>query len=48
MKVIMGFQADLKVNYQLNVINLMKHAIRNYSRQEIVSRNIDGSLFRYT
>ena len=30
MKVIKGFGADLIVNYQLNVINLMKHAIRNY------------------
>ena len=48
MKIIKGFQADLNVNYQLNVINLMKHAIRNYSRQEIVSRNLDGTLFRYT
>ena len=48
MKVIKGFQADLSSKYQLNVINLIKHAIRNYSRQEIVSRNIDGTLFRYT
>lgn len=48
MKVIKGFQADLNVNYQLNVINLIKHAVRNYSRQEIVSRNLDGTLFRYT
>jgi len=48
MKVIKGFRADLKANYQLNVINLMKHAIRNYGRQEIVSRNLDGKLFRYT
>jgi len=48
MKIIKGFQADLNANYQLNVINLMKHAIRNYSRQEIVSRNLDGTLFRYT
>jgi len=48
MKVIKGFRADLSANYQLNVINLMKHAIRNYSRQEIVSRNIDSTLFRYT
>ncbi len=48
MKIIEGFQADLNANYQLNVINLMKHAFRNYSRQEIVSRNLDGTLFRYT
>jgi len=48
MKIIKGFQTDQSVNYQLNVINIMKHANRNYSRQEIVSRNIDGILFRYT
>jgi len=48
MKVIKGFQAELNNNYQLNVVNFMKHAVRNYSRQEIVSRNPDGTLFRYT
>jgi len=48
MKIIKGFQANSNNNYQLNVIDLMKHAIRNYSRQEIVSRNLDGTLFRYT
>ena len=48
MKIIKGFQADQIANYQLNIINLMKHAVRNYSRQEIVSRNSDGTLFRYT
>ncbi len=48
MKLIKGFQDNLNSNYQLNVINLMKHAVRNYSRQEIVSRNLDGTLFRYT
>ncbi|GAH51678.1 unnamed protein product [marine sediment metagenome] len=48
MKIIKGFQADIISNYQLNVVYLIKHAIRNYSRQEIVSRNLDGSLFRYT
>ena len=48
MKIIKGFQADLNFNYQLNVINLIKHAFRNYSRQEIASRKIDGTLFRYT
>jgi fatty-acyl-CoA synthase len=48
MNIVKGFQADVKDKYQLNVINLMKHAIRNYGRQEIVSRNSDGTLFRYT
>ncbi len=48
MKIVKGFQANSNSNYQLNVIDLMKHAIRNYSRQEIASRNLDGTLFRYT
>ena len=48
MKVVKGFPADPEGNYQLNVINLMMHAIRNFARQEIVSRKIDGTLFRYT
>ncbi len=50
MKLVKGFLADPegKDNYQLNVINFMKHAIRSFARQEIVSRKLDGSLFRYT
>ncbi|NVM34591.1 MAG: long-chain-fatty-acid--CoA ligase [Candidatus Lokiarchaeota archaeon] len=48
MKVVKGFPADPEGTYQLKVINLMKHAIRNFARQEIVSRKMDGTLFRYT
>ncbi|MFW9865463.1 MAG: long-chain-fatty-acid--CoA ligase [Candidatus Thorarchaeota archaeon] len=48
MKIVKGFITQTGENYQLNVITLMKHGIRNFSRQEIVSRKIDGSLFRYT
>jgi len=48
MKIIKGFSVDNVDNYQLNIINFMKHAIRNFSRQEIISRNLDGTLFRYT
>ena len=48
MKIIKGFSADPEGNYQLNLINMMNHAIRNFARQEIVSRKIDGTLFRYT
>jgi len=48
MKVVKGFLTNPNGNYQLNIINLMKHGIRNFSRQEIVSRKMDGSLFRYT
>ncbi|MHA1671270.1 MAG: long-chain-fatty-acid--CoA ligase [Promethearchaeota archaeon] len=48
MRLIKGFPADPGNNYQLNVIKLMEHAIRNFSRQEIISRRNDGTLFRYT
>lgn len=48
MKIIKGFPAEPNGNYQLNVISLIKHAVRNFSRQEIVSRNLDGNLFRYS
>jgi len=44
MKIIKGFPADPEDNYQLNTINMMRHAIRNFSRQETVSRKIDGIL----
>jgi len=50
MKLIKGFPADPEGTaiYQLNVINFIKHAIRNFGRQEIISRKLDGTLFRYT
>ena len=48
MKIVKGFLFSSKENYQLNMINVMRHAIRSYSRQEIVSRKMDGSLHRYT
>jgi len=48
MRIVKGFPADPEGNYQLNVINLMKHANRNFSRQEIVSRKFDGTFYRYT
>ncbi|MBY9018707.1 MAG: long-chain-fatty-acid--CoA ligase [Candidatus Lokiarchaeota archaeon] len=48
MKIKKGFLADPGNNYQLNVTKLMEHAIRNFSRQEIISRRNDGTLFRYT
>jgi fatty-acyl-CoA synthase len=47
MKIIKGFPADPE-NHQLNMIDIMKHAVRNYAKQEILSRNPDGSLFKYT
>ncbi|MFX0000669.1 MAG: long-chain-fatty-acid--CoA ligase [Candidatus Hodarchaeota archaeon] len=50
MKLIKGFPTETEGGtiYQLNVINFMKHAVRNFARQEIISRKFDGTLFRYT
>jgi len=46
MKVIKGFPATTNSNYQLNVTTLIQHAIRNYGRQEIVSRKHDGIRYK--
>ena len=35
-------------NYQLNVINHMWQGIRNFAKQEIITRKNDGTLFQYT
>ncbi len=48
MNIIKGLPATTNKEYQLNVINLIKHGVRNYGKQEIVSRKHDGTLFRYT
>ena len=48
MKIIKGLPATTNKEYQLNVINLIKHGVRNYGKQEIVSRKHDGTFFRYT
>ena len=48
MKVEKGFLASQQVNYQLNVINLIRQGVRNFKKQEIVSRRPNGTFFRYT
>ena len=48
MKIEKGFLATQQENYQLNVVNLIKHGVRNFKKQEIISRSPDGSFFRYT
>ncbi|MCK4384455.1 MAG: AMP-dependent synthetase, partial [Candidatus Lokiarchaeota archaeon] len=48
MKVVKGFIVDQEENHQLNVINHMRQGIRNFARQEIITRKDDGTLFRYT
>ncbi len=48
MDIIKGFPATSQDHYQLNVTSIIKHAARSFGRQEIVSRRLDGSLFKYT
>lgn len=48
MDIIKGFPATSQKYSQLNVTNIIKHAARNFGRQEIVSRKQDGTMFRYT
>ena len=48
MEKIMGFPATSQDDYQLNVTTIMQHAARNFGRQEIVSRQLDGTMFHYT
>jgi len=48
MDIVKGFPATSQDNYQLNVTTIIKHAARSFGRQEIVSRRLDGSMFKYT
>ncbi|MHA2143425.1 MAG: long-chain-fatty-acid--CoA ligase [Candidatus Thorarchaeota archaeon] len=48
MDIIKGFPATSQNSSQLNITNIIKHAARNFGRQEIVSRKHDGTMFRYT
>lgn len=48
MEIIKGFPATSQDEYQLNVTNIIKHAARSFSGQEIASRKHDGTVFRYT
>jgi fatty-acyl-CoA synthase len=47
MNIIQGFPATSGKS-QLNVVDILKHAARNYGRQQILSRCQDGSMFTYT
>ncbi len=42
-----GFPSTSQDNYQLNMVNIIRHAVRCFAKQEIVSRKPDG-IFRYT
>ena len=48
MEIIKGFPSTSQDTYQLNVTNIIKHGARIFGRQEIASRQHDGSMFRYT
>ena len=47
MKIVKGFPSTMQDDYQLNMINIIKHGVRNWAKQEIVTKKADG-LFRYT
>ena len=47
MKFVRGFPSTMIDDYQLNVISILKHAAKWWGEREIVSRNLDGSIFRY-
>lgn len=47
MKVIKGFPSTMQDDYQLNLINLIRHGARNFNKQQIVCKTASG-MFRYT
>jgi len=47
MDIVKGFPSTMQDDYQLNVINLIKHGVRNADKQEIASK-VGDSMFRYT
>jgi fatty-acyl-CoA synthase len=47
MDIVKGFPSTMQDDYQLNLINLIKHGVRNFDKQEIVCKIGDG-MFRYT
>jgi fatty-acyl-CoA synthase len=47
MKILKGFPSGSQDDYQLNVTTIMRHAVRNFAGQEIVSRRPAG-IFRYS
>lgn len=48
MTIIKGFPATSQDNYQLNVTNIIRQAVCSFGNQQIASRKLDGSIFRYT
>ncbi len=46
--IIQGFPSTSQDDYQLNVTNIIKQASLSFGNQEIVSKKLDGTMFRYT
>jgi len=46
-KFVRGFPSTMLDDYQLNIVNIIKHAASRFGEREVVSRNLDGSVFRY-
>lgn len=47
MKIVKGFPSTMQDDYQLNLINLIKHGARNFEKQQIVCK-VGDEMFRYT
>ena len=47
MDIVKGFPSTMQDDYQLNLINLIKHGVRNFDKQEIVCK-VGDSMFRHT
>jgi len=47
MKIVKGFPSTTQDDYPLNATTILRHAVRNFASQEIVTRKSDGN-FRYT
>lgn len=48
MRYIRGFPSTMMDEIPLNTTMILEHAAKNFGEQEVVSRNLDGSLHRYT
>ena len=47
MNIVKGFPSTMQDDYQLNLINIIKHGARNFEKQQIVCKTASG-MFRYT
>ncbi len=47
MRFVRGFPSTMMDDYQLNVSNIIRYAATVFGEREIVSRRLDGSIFRY-